>query len=78
MWTFGPLNYKCRIIFKFKINEKKLIDRSNVKIERSIFPSQWKGFVKHSICNIKEIKNKINIGKTTFYNFKILNPQIFC
>jgi hypothetical protein len=26
MWTFGPLNYKCRIIFKFKVNEKKLID----------------------------------------------------
>jgi hypothetical protein len=34
MWIFGPLDYKCRITFKFKINRKKLIIGWDVKIER--------------------------------------------
>jgi hypothetical protein len=33
MWTFRPLDYKYRAIFKLKRNEEKLIDRWDVKIK---------------------------------------------
>jgi hypothetical protein len=41
MWVFEPLDYKCRILFKFKRNGKKLIDGWDMKIERIYSPSIW-------------------------------------
>jgi hypothetical protein len=36
MWAFGPLDYKCKIIFKFKRNiGQKLIDGRDVKIKKN-------------------------------------------
>jgi hypothetical protein len=40
MWAFGPLDYKCKIIFKFKRNiGQKLIDGRDVKIEKIHYKS---------------------------------------
>jgi hypothetical protein len=40
MWAFGLLDYKCKIIFKFKRNiGQKLIDGRDVKIEKIHYKS---------------------------------------